>query len=76
MCGTSDRKDRVQIKDERIPLAINYPIASCRQADGRIKVWTKISEFGKYLRVILLEVGETVHNALFDRNFIEERHED
>jgi hypothetical protein len=27
---------------------------------------------GKYLRIILLEDGETVHNAFFDRNFKEE----
>ena len=26
---------------------------------------------GRYLRVILLEDGETVHNAFFDRNFKE-----
>jgi len=73
---TRHRKDRVQIKDEWILEAINNPIASCRQADGRIKIWTKISEVGKYLRVILLEDEETVHNAFFDRNFKEERHED
>jgi hypothetical protein len=31
--------------------------------------WAKISEAGKYLRVILLEDGETVHNAFFDRSY-------
>lgn len=37
-----------------------------------IRVWVKIEEAGpKYLRVILLEDGETVHNAFFDRNFKE-----
>ncbi|KAF1079083.1 MAG: hypothetical protein GQF41_4598 [Candidatus Rifleibacterium amylolyticum] len=39
------------------------------QADGRIKKWAKITEADKYLRVILLEDGETVHNAFFDRSF-------
>jgi hypothetical protein len=39
------------------------------QADGRIKKWAKIAEENKYLRVILLEDGETVHNAFFDRSF-------
>ena len=29
-------------------------------------------EVRKYLRVILLDDGETVHNAFFDRNFKEE----
>ena len=41
------------------------------QADGRIKKWKNIEEAGKYLRVILLEDGETVHNAFFDRNYKE-----
>jgi hypothetical protein len=30
-----------------------------------------ILETGKYLRVILLEDGETVHNAFFDRSYKE-----
>jgi hypothetical protein len=34
--------------------------------------WKFIEEVGRYLRVILLEDGETVHNAFFDRNFKEE----
>ncbi len=38
----------------------------------RIKLWGKVAEAGnRYLRVILLEVGETVHNAFFDRKFRE-----
>lgn len=41
------------------------------QTDGRIRKWKFIEEVGKYLRVILLEDGETVHNAFFDRNFKE-----
>ncbi|HUT70155.1 MAG TPA: hypothetical protein VMW89_05720 [Desulfatiglandales bacterium] len=40
-------------------------------ADGRIRKWAKILEAGKYLRVILLEDGETVHNAFFDRSYRE-----
>lgn len=42
------------------------------QGDGRIRKWKYINEAGKYLRVILLEDGETVHNAFFDRDFKEE----
>jgi hypothetical protein len=43
------------------------------QADGRIRRWAKIPEANdKYLRVILLEDGETVHNAFFDRTFSED----
>ncbi len=39
------------------------------QSDGRIRRWTWIETEGKFLRVILLEDGETVHNAFFDRRF-------
>jgi hypothetical protein len=41
------------------------------QSDGRIRKWAKISETGRYLRVILIEDGETVHNAFFDRSYKE-----
>jgi len=40
------------------------------QADGRIRRWAAIAEMdGKFLRVILLPDGETIHNAFFDRSF-------
>ena len=42
------------------------------QADGRIKKWRYIEEVDRYLRVILLEDEENVHNAYFDRSFKEE----
>ena len=60
------------VKDEWIEKAINNPIRSEIQSDGRIRKWAKIENTGKYLRVILLEDGETVHNAFFDRRFKEE----
>jgi len=43
------------------------------QADRRIRKWGYIKEEGKYLRVILLEDGKTIHNAFFDRRFKEEK---
>jgi hypothetical protein len=43
-----------------------------RQGDGRIRRWARIADMdNRILRVILLEDGETVHNAFFDRNFKE-----
>jgi hypothetical protein len=40
------------------------------QRDGRIRRWSSITEMDdRYLRVILLSDGETVHNAFFDRSF-------
>jgi hypothetical protein len=64
------RPDRAIIKDEWIQHVIENPEKVQIQGDGRIKKWAKIEEMeNRYLRVILLEDGETVHNAFFDRSF-------
>jgi len=39
------------------------------QPDGRIRYWAYVEELGKYLKVVTLEDGETVHNAFPDRNY-------
>ena len=39
------------------------------QDDHRIRHWAYIKELGKYLRVVTLEDGETIHNAFPDRGF-------
>ena len=53
------------------------PVRSHRQTDGRFRFWGKIvgpgEEHPRYLRVVTLEDGETVHNAFFDRGFREEQ---
>ena len=69
---TRKRPDRNQIKEEWIKAVIDNPEKVQIQSDGRIRKWARISEAGKYLRVILLEDGETVHNAFFDRSYKEE----
>ncbi len=69
---TRKRPDRAQIKEVWIKSVIEKPEKVEIQSDGRIRKWAKISETGKYLRVILLEDGETVHNAFFDRSYKEE----
>jgi len=63
------KPDRREIKDEWIQRVVDSPIKTEVQSDSRIRVWGKIEEIDKYLRVILLEDGETVHNAFFDRTF-------
>jgi len=68
---TRNRPDRVPIKHEWIESVIKNPCEIKRQGDGRFKKWGFIQEEGKYLRVILLEDEETVHNAFFDRGFKE-----
>jgi hypothetical protein len=69
---TRNRQDRAQIKEEWIKFVIENPEKTVIQSDGRIRKWSKITEVNKYLRVILLEDGITVHNAFFDRSYREE----
>jgi hypothetical protein len=64
------RPDRAAIRSEWIQRTIDSPIREVVQADGRIRRWSAIKEAdGKFLRVVLLADGETVHNAFFDRGF-------
>ena len=64
------RPDRAIIKDSWIKAAIETPAHEAIQQDGRIRTWIQVPEMeNRYLRVILLEDGETVHNAFFDRRF-------
>ena len=64
------RPDRALIKDEWIERAITSPVHQITQLDGRIRRWARVPEMdNRYLRVILLADGETVHNAFFDRRF-------
>ena len=66
---TRKRPDRSMILDEWILSAINDPADQVIQSDGRIRRWTWVNELSKYLRVVLLEDGITVHNAFFDRDY-------
>lgn len=64
------RSDRMYIRDEWIMQAVRAPEREETQMDGRIRRWARIFEAGgRYLRVVLLPDGETVHNAFFDRRF-------
>ena len=64
------RPDRIAIEIEWIETVMRYPLKEIMQKDGRIHRWGLIPEAGnKYLRVVLLLAGETVHNAFFDRRF-------
>jgi len=76
---TRQRPDRAGIRMEWIQQVIDHPEKIAIQSDGRVRKWAnrvrkwaKIAEENKYLWVILLEDGETVHNAFFDRSFREE----
>ena len=64
------RPDRAMIQDEWIERAVASPESEQIQEDGRIRRWVRIAEAdGRYLRVVLLPDGETVHNAFLDRGY-------
>lgn len=65
------RPDRAVILDAWIEQAIQGLLRETVQEDGRIRRWVRIPEMdNRYLRIILLEDGETVHNAFCDRRFV------
>lgn len=65
------RPDRAVIREEWIERAIRTPCREMVQADGRIRRWIQVPEMeNRFLRVVLLPDGETVHNAFFDRGFL------
>lgn len=67
------RPDRAFIRDAWIARTMLNPEARERQEDGRIRLWARISEMdNRFLRVVLLPDGKTVHNAFFDRRFTDE----
>lgn len=48
---------------------LKKPVRREVQSDGRIRYWGYVPELGKYLRVVTLEDGMTIHNAFPDRRF-------
>lgn len=68
--ATREREDRAGINIGWIEYVVRNPSRETVQADGRIRRWAPIAEAGgRVLRVVLLDDGETVHNAFFDRRF-------
>jgi len=66
------RPDRAEIKEEWIAKVFFDPVFEVVQNNGRIRRWAKIPEADdKYLRIVILNDNETIHNAFFDRSFKE-----
>lgn len=64
--------DREAIEDAWIRAVVENPSRRALQGDGRIRMWGKVTAAGgRFLRVVVLEDGETVHNAFFDRQYKE-----
>lgn len=66
---TMQRPDRKHIKMEWIEQVYRFPEHQVIQADGRKRMWGYIKEADKYLRIVVLEDQQTIHNAFFDRDF-------
>jgi len=68
--STRRRPDRAGIRADWIRRVVERPEHDKVQSDGRIRRWARIPQAeNRYLRVVLLEDGETVHNSFFDRGF-------
>ncbi len=69
-------RKRPYLRREWYAQVLAAPIRREVQPDGRIRCWGKIALAGeqraRYLRVVTLADGVTVHNAFFDRNFRED----
>lgn len=66
-------RKRPYIKREWCDAAIRAPQKREPQPDGRVRYWIFVPELGKYLRVVTLADGETIHNAFPDRGFTENK---
>ncbi len=62
-------RKRPYLRVEWVERVLANPIRTEVQTDSRIRHWARIDEAGRFLRVVTLADGETVHNAFFDRDF-------
>ncbi len=63
-------RKRPYLRREWCETILRAPLQRAVQPNGRIRFWGKVPELGgKFLRVVTLDDGQTVHNAFLDRNF-------
>ena len=48
---------------------IRHPSRIENQTDGRKKLYARDVKEGKWVRIIVLEDEETIHNIFYDRNY-------
>lgn len=64
------RPDRAVIEKAWVERVVSRPEHERKQSDGRLRRWGRVPEAGnRWLRVVVLDDGVTVHNAFFDRRF-------
>ena len=62
---------RPYIQTEWLQAALESPVrCEVQPENGRIRHWIWIDALGRYLRVVTLPDGVTVHNAFPDRRFV------
>ena len=64
---------RPYLRDEWIENILQNPLRKEIQPEGRVRYWGYVEELKRYLRVVTLADGETVHNAFPDRSFKESK---
>lgn len=64
-------RKRSYLKREWCEDVVKNSVRTEVQPDGRVRFWGFVAELGKYLRVVTLADGVTVHNAFPDRDFKE-----
>lgn len=63
-------RKRPYVQREWCVRIIENPVRSDQQSDGRYRYWGPVPELdGRYLRVVTLPDGLTIHNAFPDRGF-------
>jgi hypothetical protein len=60
---------RTYLTLEMCVYVISNPLKTEIQEDGRKRYWGFVPELNKIIRVVVLEDGETIHNAFMDRSF-------
>lgn len=63
------RPDRRGIDPAMILSVLEHPHRTERQSTGRVRHWGWVPASNRWLRVVTLEDGETVHTAFLDRGF-------
>ena len=67
------RRKRPYIDPAWCVQVVAAPLRREEQPDGRVRFWGEIARPGepvsRFLRVVTLADGETIHNAFFDRGF-------
>lgn len=68
-------RKRPYLSREMCEAVLRSPLRREDQGDGRLRFWGKVTDARdgrmRYLRVVTLADGETIHNAFFDRGFQE-----